>query len=144
MTREQSPNFSQKHGAHAGIDPIVKQKIADNALDGRIACAMAFQIAKELNIPPSEIGKGADLLNIRLIKCQLGLFGYEPEKKVVKPKSADNEELIKAIREALVENRLACRAAWNIARRFNRPKMSVSATCEALNIKIKPCQLGAF
>ncbi len=38
-----------------------------------------------------------------------------------------------------------CRAnAWEIARRFDVSKMRVSSVCEQLNIKIKPCQLGAF
>ena len=44
----------------------------------------------------------------------------------------------------LAEKKLSCRAAWDIAHRFKVPKMAVSAACEALNIKIKPCQLGAF
>jgi hypothetical protein len=49
-----------------------------------------------------------------------------------------------AIRKALVEEKISCRAAWDIAQQFNVPKMAVSAACESLNLKIKPCQLGAF
>ena len=30
MTREQGPKFSEKHGAGAQIDPVMKQKIEDN------------------------------------------------------------------------------------------------------------------
>lgn len=144
MTREQGPNFSQKHGANSQISPKVKQKIEDKIKNNEISCAVAFQIAEGLNVTPADIGKGVDLLNVRLIKCQLGLFGYGPRKKAVKPKSPENPELENAIRTALVEDRLACQDAWDIAQRFNIPKMTVSAACEALNIKIKPCQLGAF
>ena len=144
MTREQGPKFSEKHGADTQMDPAVKQKIEDNAKNNEISCAVAFQMAEELKATPADVGKGIDLLDIRLIKCQLGLFGYGPGKKAVKPKSPQSRDLEEAIRVALVGKKLSCRAAWDIASRFNVPRMAVSAACEALNIKIKPCQLGAF
>jgi len=144
MTRDQGPKFSEKHGADTEMNPVMKQKIEDKSKDNEISCAVAFQIAEEVRATPTDVGKGIDLLDIRLVKCQLGLFGYRPEKKAVKPKSPQNQDLEEAIRVALVEKKLSCRAAWDIAHRFNVPKMAVSAACEALNIKIKPCQLGAF
>ncbi len=144
MTREQGPKFSEKHGADTQMDPAVKQKIEDNAKNNEISCAVAFQIAEEVKTTPTDVGKGIDLLDIRLVKCHLGLFGYRPEKKAVKPKSPQSQDLEEAIRVALVEKKLSCRAAWDIAHRFKVPRMAVSAACEALNIKIKPCQLGAF
>ena len=144
MTREQGPKFSEKHGTDTQIDPTVKQKIEDNAKNNEIACAVAFQLADELKTTPSDIGKGIDLLDIRLVKCQLGLFGYSPGKKAVKPKAPQSQDMEEAIRKALVEEKLSCRAAWDIAQQFNVPKMAVSAACESLNLKIKPCQLGAF
>jgi hypothetical protein len=144
MTREQGPKFSEKHGTDTQIDPAMKQKIEEKTKNNEIPCAVVFQIAKELKATPADVGKGIDLLDIRLVKCQLGLFGYSPEKKTVKPKSPQSRDLEESIRAALVEKKLSCRAAWEIAHRFNAPKMVVSAACEALNIKIKPCQLGAF
>ena len=42
--------------------------------ENRIPCASAFAIAKSLGIPPGEVGKAADRLNIRISKCQLGCF----------------------------------------------------------------------
>ena len=144
MTREQGPKFSEKHGTDTQIDPTVKQKIEDNAKNNEIACAVAFQLADELKTTPSDIGKGIELLDIRLIKCQLGLFGYSLGKKAVKPKAPQSQDMEEAIRKALVEEKLSCRAAWDIAQQFNVPKMAVSAACESLNLKIKPCQLGAF
>ena len=144
MTREQGPKFSEKHAADTQMDPAVKQKVEDKIKNNEISCAVAFQIAEELKAAPAEIGKGIDLLDIRLVKCQLGLFGYGPGKKAVKPKPPQSPDLEEAIRAALAEKKLSCRAAWDIAHRFNVPKMAVSAACEALSIKIKPCQLGAF
>ncbi len=144
MTREDSPKFSGKHGANAQADPNATDKIKQNAVNGEVACAVAFKIADELNITPAEVGKAIDLLDYRIMKCQLGLFGYLPDKKKVKPKAPEDQQLEQAIRDALVDKKLVCRDAWSIASRFKVPKMTVSAACEALGIKIKPCQLGAF
>jgi putative aminopeptidase FrvX len=80
---------------------------------------------------------------LSLAKCQLGLFGYTPKKKIVKsqPPTPKLKQLIIAKQK---DNRLGCSAAWEIAADLNLSKMAVSGACEALNIRIKPCQLGAF
>jgi len=44
------------------------------ASENRIPCTSAYAIAKSLGIPPGEVGKAADRLNIRISKCQLGCF----------------------------------------------------------------------
>ena len=146
MTREKGQKYSDKHGANAQADPRATDKIRESAKDEEITCAVAHQIAKDLNLSPAEIGKAVDLLEYRISKCQLGLFGYGqgPDKKALKPKVPEDQNLEKAIREALVDEKLSCLDAWRIASRFDVPKMTVSNACEALGIKIKPCQLGAF
>ncbi len=144
MTREQGPKFSEKHDTDTPMDPAVKQEVLYKSKNNEIACAVAFKIAEGLKATPADVGKGIDLLDIRLVKCQLGLFGYSPVKKAVKPKSPQNRDLEEAIRMALVGKKLSCHAAWDIAHRFDLPKMAISAACEALEIKIKQCQLGAF
>jgi hypothetical protein len=90
------------------------------------------------------VGKSADLLNLRLNKCQLGLFGYQPNKKIVNPREEADRELKDAISGSLTEGKLTCKAAWDIASRLGVPKMTVSSACEAAGIKIAACQLGAF
>jgi hypothetical protein len=105
---------------------------------------VAFKIAETLQVSPSDVGKTADLLEMTLVKCQLGLFGYKPNKKIVKAKAPENSDLEKAIRDALIDGKLPCRKAWDIARSQDLSKMAISAVCEHLKIKIKPCQLGAF
>jgi hypothetical protein len=144
MTLEKGQKFSEKHGSDAQVDPSVKAEIEKKARDGELACAAAFQIADTLGIPPAEVGKSLDLLELKINKCQLGLFGYKPHKKAVKPKKPVDRQMEEAVRNALVDGKLACRDAWRIARRFKVSKMSVSSACEAFGIKIKPCQLGAF
>jgi hypothetical protein len=97
-----------------------------------------------LQISPKKVGKTADLMNFKLTKCQLGLFGYQPHKKIVKPLDSINVDLKDAVSDALVQERLSCMQAWDIASRLQVSKMTVSGACETMGIKIKDCQIGAF
>ena len=144
MTRQKGQKFSDKHAPNTQLDEQIRDHINRHAKNNEIPCALAFKIADELNVSPAEVGKTADLLEMMLAKCQLGLFGYSPSKKVVKPKAPENQDLERAIRDALVDGDLSCEKAWEIAHSFDVPKMRVSAVCEQLKIKVKPCQLGAF
>jgi len=136
--------FAEKHGPDAKPDQRIKDEILNRVKKDELSCAVAFQIAKDMEISPAEVGKTTDLMDFKLVKCQLGLFGYQPESKIVKQRNDASQELKDAIRSAMIDNRLPCRNAWEIAARFNIRKMTVSGVCEALSIKIKPCQLGAF
>lgn len=146
MTKKAGDPFVAKHGqdSKAEIAADVRERLEKAAQAGTLSCAAAFKLSADLQKPPAEIGKAADLLGIRLVKCQLGLFGYAPEKKIVHSAAAVDPALEGAIRAALQDGRLACRLAWELAERFRMPKMNVSAACEALGLKVKPCQLGAF
>jgi len=144
MSLKEGKTFSDKHGADASVDDTIKSVIIEKAKESELPCAVAFKIAEDLNVSPAEVGRTLDLLEFRLVKCQLGLFGYLPEKKIVEAKPPENQELEDAIRGAVVDGRLSCRNSWDIARQFKVSKMAVSAACEALKLKIKPCQLGAF
>jgi len=90
------------------------------------------------------VGQAADLVELRLVKCQLGLFGYRPEKKIVKPAASVGPDLEEAILAGLVNERLPCKTAWDISEQLGIQKMKVSAACDAMDVKIKQCQLGAF
>jgi hypothetical protein len=146
MTRKTGNSFIAKHGQDSKVDipAAVRERLEKAAPAGTLSCAAAFQLSADLEKPPAEIGKAADLLGIRLVNCQLGLFGYAPEKKIVQPAAAVDPALEGAIRAALQGDRLSCGRAWELAERFRMPKMNVSAACEALGLKVKPCQLGAF
>jgi hypothetical protein len=114
------------------------------SIDGKITCADACGIAAQLNATMREIGVTLDFLGIRITKCQLGLFGYAPRKMIAPAAETVAPELEEAIRKALADNYLSCAASWEIAGRLGMPRMNLSSACEALKIKIKPCQLGAF
>lgn len=144
MKRQKGKKFAEKHESNAQLNEKIKDHIIRQTKNNELPCAVAFKIAAELNVSPAEVGETADLLEMMLVKCQLGLFGYSPSKKVVKPKAPENQDLERAIRDALVDGDLSCEKAWEIAHSFDVPKMTVSAVCEQLKIKVKPCQLGAF
>ena len=144
MSREHSNNFAKKHKDGTELDPLIKEAVLNLSKEGELPCAVAFEITKELAVAAAEVGKTVDLLNFRLVKCQLGLFGYMPEKKIIKPQDTDDQDLKDAIANAVVDGRLPCKNAWDIASEFKIRKMTVSGVADAMGIKIKPCQLGAF
>ena len=144
MTRQKGQKFAHKHGSKTRINERIKDHINRQAKNNELPCALAFKIADELNVSAAEVGKTSDLLEIMLVKCQLGLFGYSPAKKIVEPKKSENPNLTSTIRDSLVDGKLSCEKAWEISDSFDVPKMTVSAVCEELKIKIMPCQLGAF
>ncbi len=69
-------------------DAEIQSKIIQRAKNGELPCAVAFDLVKQLGISPAEVGQYADRAKLRLVKCQLGLFGYQPEKRLVKPVDA--------------------------------------------------------
>jgi len=144
MNLHKDKQFAQKHGQDAKPDILLKNEIINRAKENKIPCAVAFKIVKELQVSADAVGMTVDLINYRLVKCQLGLFGYQPNKKIVKPQNKVSEDLKDAISDALVQGRLSCKSAWDIASRFKVHKMKVSGACEAMGVKIKHCQLGAF
>ncbi|MBW2048826.1 MAG: hypothetical protein JRJ09_09930 [Deltaproteobacteria bacterium] len=144
MTKEDAGHYAKKHADHMQKNPAIEAALRQQASDLELPCAVAFKVAGDLDVAPGDVGVTADLLEMRLIKCQLGLFGYRPEKQVVKPAEQVSEELEKAIKGALDRGRLPCASAWKIARDLSIRKMEVSSACEALGIKVCSCQLGAF
>jgi ribosomal protein S26 len=123
---------------------LLEQEIMKYAKNNELSCVTAFEIAEKMNVPAQDIGEAADGLKIRLVKCQLGLFGYKPDKKTVKPLETVSSELKSSIINSLESGKLSCIKAWEIASQLKIQRFSVSCACEALGIKIKECQLGAF
>ncbi|MBW1730699.1 MAG: hypothetical protein JRH08_04365 [Deltaproteobacteria bacterium] len=144
MDEYKEPHFAKKHPADRKPKEEVIAAIREKSLDNEMPCAVAFDIAAQLKVEPSEVGFAADYLELRLVKCQLGLFGYKPQKSIVKPSENVPPLLEQAIREQLVDGRLPCKHAWAIASKLGLRKMEVSSACETLGIKITACQLGAF
>lgn len=144
MAAKDKGNYPGKHQPEEQPDEAIKSEIEKETEPGEIPCAVAFTIAEKISASAAGVGKTADLMNYELVKCQLGLFGYKPSRKIVKPEESPDPDIENAITEALEDGKLSCRAAWDIADRFNVPKLTVSGVCETKGLKIKSCQLGAF
>jgi hypothetical protein len=86
----------------------------------------------------------ADELEIKLCKCQLGLFGYQPKEKPVKPAKDINRNSRDEIMKYVKEERISCKNLWKAAKETDITKMGAANICEALNIKVVSCQLEAF
>ncbi len=126
-----------------------RQAIRDHLIDGQLPCAAAFDVAKSEGLSPLGIGQEADRLDVRLSRCQLGLFGYGPKAegkhRRIKPMREVPAELAAAIRSSLGDDgRLACADAWRIAGQLGVAKQTVADAAEGLGLRIVRCQLGAF
>jgi hypothetical protein len=116
---------------------------------GRMPCPVAHYIASYLQIEPLEVGKAADALGIVLYQCQLGLFGYgrkgESSYKILGRKVELTEEILDRIRRKASKDRtISCRDLWSIADETGVVRAEIGNAADALGLKIKPCQLGAF
>jgi hypothetical protein len=143
MTHKDAGRYATKHAPGGSPDERIAGAVREKAAEGELACAEAERIVTALGAPLAEIGRTLDLLELRIGRCQLGLFGY-PEGKAVHPAAAVAPDLDAAIRGRLADGRLPCKAAWEIAAERRVARMEVSSACETLMIRIKPCQLGAF
>ncbi len=144
MTHQDAGKYSAKHPAGTVCDPVVAEAVRQKAENKRITCSAAHALAADLGVPPAEIGKTIDLLEYRITRCQLGLFGYSPDKKIVNPDPDPPEALQDLVHQSRIGDKISCAVCWEIAEKQGLKKMAVSAVCEFMGIKISPCQLGAF
>jgi len=144
VMKDKKKSFAEKHGPEMRAGKEAIEAVLREAKDGKLTCAKAFKLAEEIGVPPSELGLAADLKDISIVKCQLGLYGYGPKGKKVSPASSVAPNIKEAIKAGLLEGRLPCKKAWDIASENGVGKMDISSACEALGIKISRCQLGAF
>jgi hypothetical protein len=144
MTHEDAGHYAAKHPTGTELNQAVAEAIKQKGAVDNIACATAHAIAGNLDILPGDVAVTLDLMEVRINKCQMGLFGYKPEKKIVVPTDSILPELETAIKKKSVNNRLTCLECWEIAEMLEIKKMDVSTACETLDIKIGTCQIGAF
>jgi len=69
---------SPKVGAMApgaeGMSDAVKERVMKESKEGKIPCAKALALAKELGVTPAEVGKAANETKVKVVSCQLGCF----------------------------------------------------------------------
>ncbi len=144
MTKNDKGHYSAKHPPEMIITPEITNGVAGRIADGVITCQAAFTVAAEYAVGPEMIGAAIDLQEARITKCQLGLFGHGSGPSPLKNAIRVNDKVKAAITVALVEGRLACNRAWQIADDLHLSRLEVARACESLNIRINQCQLGAF
>ncbi len=143
MAHQDKGHYAQKHQG-IKIDNAISDLIKKRSENDQLSCSSAHKIAKELNISPSAIGIQADLMEYRIIQCQLGLFGYQPEKKTIDPNIDIPHALEERIDNTHDDGRLSCKECWEIASDLKVKRLDMGSSCEKKEIRIKPCQLGAF
>jgi hypothetical protein len=116
--------------------------------EDQLSCALAHKLAREWGIMPEALGAVAKEAGIRIIRCQMGLFGFGPKGtpsyRVVRPADHIPQALSVDVHTALVDGRLPCRSAWELGQRHGLAYRQIGNVLEALEIKVKPCQLGQF
>jgi hypothetical protein len=144
MTKQNEKHYANKHEQDLKINPEIAEMIRSRVTEGKLPCAVAFSIAKDLGVKAAEVGITLDLLEIKISKCQLGIFGYGKVEKIVKPMQHISEAHKEVIRAGLTEGKLPCKKAWECAEKLRIGKMDITSACEKMGIKISSCQLGAF
>ncbi len=144
MAHKDKGGYAKKRSPELKLNPAIAEAVKQATSDNKISCAAAFKTAGHLKLSPSEVGITIDLLEIPIVKCQLGLFGYGPSGKRVVAAESVSPALEAAIRGSMVKEKLPCASAWEIALQFKMGKREVTSACETLKIKIASCQLGTF
>ncbi len=52
----------------------IDERVKKLAVNNKVTCVKLLDLANELQIAPSEVGKSADRLKLKIISCQLGCF----------------------------------------------------------------------
>jgi hypothetical protein len=61
------------------MDERINQAMLERLENGNLPCNQAFAIARILAEDPLSVGLAANAADIRISRCQLGLFGYGPK-----------------------------------------------------------------
>ncbi len=130
------------------MDKKLHQAMLENLVDGQLPCNQAHAIAQKLEIEPLKVGFAANDANIRIAKCQLGLFGYGPKAegkhKIVHPMDDVPESLAARLRAGAEGENITCRAVWEAADKLGYKRIEASSAVEAMGLRVSRCQLGCF
>ncbi len=123
----------------------IAARITNSLTEGKLPCASAFKVARGLKVSPQEVRQVADELGIKISQCQLGLFGYGTNRgKALGTVQEVGEDLQAKVREKMVDGRLPCAVAWDIAHELKVKRIDVTRAAEASGVRITRCQLGCF
>jgi hypothetical protein len=147
MAHEDAGKYAAKHPPGTTLNEQIAKAIREKSSGGKLVCAIGEKISNELQVGIAEVGITADLLEMKIKECQLGLFGWGEKPnhgKNIQAADSVPAEIKSALEKAAVNGMVTCAALWMIADQFGVKKKVVSAACETLRLKIRSCQLGAF
>jgi hypothetical protein len=61
-------------GSQGDIGRALGEEMRASLVNGKLPCAVAFQIAKKLKVGLKQVGDAANRLGIKISSCQLGCF----------------------------------------------------------------------
>jgi hypothetical protein len=117
--------------------------------NGQIHCESAHRIAGQLGVEPLRVGEQADEIEIRITRCQLGLFGHAAKKgmpgyRLVKKLDNPPEQAAASVKKAADHGKISCLALWRLAAQGGLTRQDMGNIAETLEFKVTPCQLGCF
>ena len=130
------------------VNSIIAEEIQSQLQEDMLSCAKAHALALKFSVSPSEIGHTADALNIRLNRCQLGLFGY-PNKKGWEASGVIGLPVPDGFEDALLTlaadaSSISCSEFWEFISGYQLSRMHAGYIADKLGIRITNCQIGAF
>ncbi|OHE22188.1 MAG: hypothetical protein A2X92_06210 [Syntrophus sp. GWC2_56_31] len=147
MAHEDAGKYAAKHPPGTTLNDQIAAAIRQQSSEGKLACAVGEKISKELKVGIPEVGLTADLLEMKIKECQLGLFGWGEKPrhgKDIQAADSVSAEVKSALEKAAVKGVVRCAALWTVADQLGLNRKVVSTACETLGLKIRSCQLGAF
>jgi len=122
------------------------EALRETAEKGALPCSAALALAAQHGVDADTVAQAAANEDLRIIHCQLGLFGYQQfgAKRLTPEVSKLPPWLIAKLQESLVDGRLPCIAVWELADRYGLPRLAISAAAELLDLRVSRCQLGCF
>jgi hypothetical protein len=117
--------------------------------NGHLTCQAAHLIAGELDADPLYVGDQATAIGARIVRCQLGFFGYAEKKgmpgyKIVRKLDSVPQAVAAAVRQAARDGEVSCAALWEIGHAQGISRSDMGNVTETLGVKVRPCQLGCF
>ena len=110
--------------------------------EGFIRCKDLLSAAGSAGITGEEARKHADNGNIKIMQCQLGLFGWEEDTDTTPAEITG--DIKDCLHSAAADMTITCPALWKCASSCGVSRREIGAAADALGYKIRGCQLGIF
>ncbi len=67
-------NWKEVRIMHEEIPDELVERIKEEAVEGKLTCTRAHELAQELGLPLRVVGRACDIYGIKIIECELGCF----------------------------------------------------------------------